>query len=77
MSAPTRSDVAGDDDQPVSSYDEFRDASGSVDLDWNALRAHLAQAGMDLRLVPAPRQFSGGLANINVLIWIDGAPAVL
>jgi len=56
---------------------DLRLAEQSVPLDWNALRAHLA--GHDLRLdsdLP-PRQFAGGLANLNYLVHLDGAPAVL
>ncbi|HEY1412685.1 MAG TPA: phosphotransferase family protein, partial [Rhodopila sp.] len=38
---------------------------------------HLAAHGHRLGIDPPPRQFSGGLANLNYLIQFDGAPAVL
>ena len=60
-----------------SSEDAFRAAEQSAKVDWEGLRAHLATAGMDLSLDPPPRQFSGGLANINFLISLNGVPAVL
>jgi len=49
----------------------------SFALDWNAVRAHLAVHGLTLDTDPPPRQFSGGLANVNYLIHIAGKPYVL
>ncbi len=41
------------------------------------MRAHLAAQGMRLDADPPPRQFAGGLANLNYLVHLDGRPAVL
>jgi aminoglycoside phosphotransferase (APT) family kinase protein len=56
---------------------DTRTAADSVPLDWAAARAHLAAHGLVLADDPPPRQFSGGLANLNYLIQLDGRPAVL
>lgn len=44
---------------------------------WPALAQYLARHGHTLALEPAPRQFSGGLANLNYLLDVDGRKAVL
>jgi aminoglycoside phosphotransferase (APT) family kinase protein len=59
------------------SDEALRTAEDSVRLDWPAVRAHLAHHGMRLDDDPPPRQFAGGLANLNYLIFLDGKPAVL
>ncbi len=51
--------------------------ANSVPLDWDAARRHLATYGLALDRDPPPRQFAGGLANLNYLIHLDGRPAVL
>ena len=56
---------------------DVRTAEQSVPLDWDAVRAHLAGHGLQLDRDPPPRQFAGGLANLNYLIHLDGKPAVL
>jgi aminoglycoside phosphotransferase (APT) family kinase protein len=56
---------------------DTRPAAESVQLDWPQAHAHLAAHGHALELDPPPRQFAGGLANLNFLIRLDGAPAVL
>ena len=56
---------------------DVRSADESVPLDWTAVRAHLAAHGLRLDVEPPPRQFAGGLANLNYLIYLDGKPAVL
>ena len=56
---------------------DLRTAAESVPLDWEAARAHLAAHGLRLDNDPPPRQFAGGLANLNYLIHLDGQPAVL
>jgi aminoglycoside phosphotransferase (APT) family kinase protein len=56
---------------------DVRAADQSVPLDWDAMRAYLAGHGLHLDLEPPPRQFAGGLANLNYLIYLDGKPAVL
>jgi aminoglycoside phosphotransferase (APT) family kinase protein len=55
----------------------LRSAAESVPLDWEAVRVHLAAQGRRLDVDPPPRQFAGGLANLNYLIHLDGKPAVL
>ncbi|MCA9661400.1 MAG: phosphotransferase family protein [Myxococcales bacterium] len=46
-------------------------------LDWRRAQAYLAERGHDLALDAAPRRLSGGFANLNYLVYFDGAPAVL
>ena len=55
----------------------LRSAAESVPLDWEAVRNYLAAHGHRLDADPPPRQFAGGLANLNYLIHLDGKPAVL
>ena len=55
----------------------LRSAADSVVLDWDAVRVHLAAHHHHLDPDPPPRQFAGGLANLNYLIHLDGKPAVL
>ncbi len=55
----------------------LRSEADSVALDWAAVGAYLAGQGLRLDSDPAPRQFAGGLANLNYLIHLDGKPAVL
>ena len=54
--------------------DALRAPEDSVKLDWPAVRAYLARHGMRLDDDPPPRQFAGGLANLNYLIYLDGKP---
>ncbi len=56
---------------------DLRPLADSVALDWVAVRRHLAEAGMRLDTDPPPRQFAGGLANLNYLIRLDDRDAVL
>lgn len=56
---------------------DLRTAGESVPLDWGAARTYLARHGLTLQDDPPPRQFAGGLANLNYLIHLDGKPAVL
>jgi aminoglycoside phosphotransferase (APT) family kinase protein len=46
-------------------------------MDWARARAHLAAHGLHLDDNPPPRQFAGGLANLNYLVSLNGKPAVL
>jgi len=45
--------------------------------DWAKLAAYLAGQGHAFKAEPPPRQFTGGFGNLNFLIEIDGAKAVL
>lgn len=56
---------------------EVRSVEESVPLDWDAVRAYLLNHGLRLDEEPPPRQFAGGLANLNYLISLNGQPAVL
>lgn len=52
----------------------FRDQT--VPQDWQALARWLSARGHRLEMEPEPRQFAGGLANLNYRVTVDGAPAV-
>ena len=54
----------------------LRPVAETIPQDWPALARHLAGCGLSLGAAP-PRQFAGGFGNLNYLIEIDGAPAVL
>jgi aminoglycoside phosphotransferase (APT) family kinase protein len=56
---------------------DLRSPEESVALDWAAVRAFLASRGLRLETEPPPRQFAGGLANLNYLIHVNGKPYVL
>lgn len=49
----------------------------TVDLPWDRLADHLRAQGLTLDDDPPPRQFSGGMGNLNYLISVDGALSVL
>jgi aminoglycoside phosphotransferase (APT) family kinase protein len=55
----------------------LRAAADETQQPWQALAQYLAAHGHTLTLDPAPRQFSGGLANLNYLLEVDGRQAVL
>ncbi|CAO3433192.1 phosphotransferase family protein [Azospirillum doebereinerae] len=55
----------------------FRALEDTARLDWSAIADHLAAHGLRLDGDIPPRQFSGGLANLNFLVSVDGGPAVL
>lgn len=56
----------------------LRPDSETVPQDWQLLQRHLrAAAGLHLDLARPPRQFAGGLGNLNYLVSIDGAEYVL
>ena len=59
---------------PSQRPDDVRSAAQSVALDWAALREHLAAQGLRLDSDPPPRQFAGGLANLNYLIHSTANP---
>ena len=56
---------------------KLRPESESAVLDRARLRTYLDTRGFDLDLGTAPRQFAGGLGNLNFLLSIDGRPCVL
>jgi aminoglycoside phosphotransferase (APT) family kinase protein len=55
----------------------FRSAEQTAPQDWGRLGDWLSGAGLVLDRDVAPKQFSGGLANLNYLVSVDGSPAVL
>ncbi|MCB1546960.1 MAG: phosphotransferase family protein [Hyphomicrobiaceae bacterium] len=55
----------------------LRAPADTLPQDWAALAAHLARSGHRLDLAVPPRQFAGGLGNLNYLLSIDGKPWVL
>ncbi|MFO0998172.1 MAG: phosphotransferase family protein [Alphaproteobacteria bacterium] len=57
--------------------DRFLDPSIAAPQPWERLGAFLGQHGMTLDAGVAPRQFSGGLGNLNYLVQVDGRPVVL
>jgi aminoglycoside phosphotransferase (APT) family kinase protein len=50
--------------------------TGAAPQDWGAIGDWLAAQGLDLDLSDAPRQFAGGLANLNYLVRVNGVAAV-
>jgi aminoglycoside phosphotransferase (APT) family kinase protein len=61
----------------VSDEADLRSPEQSVPLDWAAARLYLARYGLTLGEAPPPRQFAGGLANLNYCISLNGRLAVL
>jgi aminoglycoside phosphotransferase (APT) family kinase protein len=55
----------------------FRSAAQTIPQDWQVVQAWLIRSGLELSLDQTPRQFAGGLANLNYLVTVNGAPAVL
>ena len=55
----------------------LRNDTEAVPQDWERLRRYLSDHGLSLALSPPPRQFAGGLANLNYLLTLDGREAVL
>ncbi len=45
--------------------------------EWARLAEYLTAAGHDFAPVPPPKQFTGGMGNLNFLITLDGKEAVL
>jgi aminoglycoside phosphotransferase (APT) family kinase protein len=56
---------------------ELRNEADCIEQPWARLAVHLRTHGMQLGLDPPPRQFSGGLANLNYLLRLDDREAVL
>jgi aminoglycoside phosphotransferase (APT) family kinase protein len=57
--------------------DEFKSEAKSIAQDWDAVAHWAASQEHDLAINPAPRQFAGGVGNLNYLIQFDGKDAVL
>jgi aminoglycoside phosphotransferase (APT) family kinase protein len=55
----------------------FRIGAETVEQDWDRLAGWLSVQGLTLDREITPKQFSGGLANLNYLISVDGVPTVL
>lgn len=55
----------------------FRHLSETRALDWPRISSHLSRHGLTLDLAFAPRQFAGGLANLNFLVRLNDDWAVL
>ncbi len=55
--------------------DPFR--ADPLPQDWGAIQRWAQSQGLRLSLPQPPRQFAGGLANLNYLVAVDGKPAVL
>ncbi|MFT3754422.1 MAG: phosphotransferase family protein [Pseudoxanthomonas sp.] len=55
----------------------LRSAADTVAQDWSRLRDYLAAHDLVLEIDPPPRQFAGGLANLNYLVHINDGEAVL
>lgn len=55
----------------------FRHAGDAVPQDWPALRKYLCAQGLLLDKFGLPRQFAGGLGNLNYLVQLGGKPWVL
>lgn len=55
----------------------LRSEAESRPLDWGPVARHLAQHGLPLDPAVTPRQFAGGLANLNYLLRLEQGWAVL
>ncbi len=56
---------------------DIRAATEGVPMDWARARSYLGAQGLRLDEDPPPRQFAGGLANLNYLVSLEGKLAVL
>ena len=56
---------------------EFLDPAIQTSQDWAHLETYFRDRGQAFEAEPAPRQFAGGLGNLNYLIRLDGEPTVL
>lgn len=45
--------------------------------DWARLADYLGEHGFSFTPEPAPRQFAGGMGNLNYLLELDGTPCVI
>jgi len=73
------------DSSPVTALDgpcppagtRLRSVEAGYPLDWTRIADHLAEAGLHVDSTFTPRQFAGGLANLNYLLRVDGDWLVL
>jgi aminoglycoside phosphotransferase (APT) family kinase protein len=56
---------------------DFRNADDITPLPWQQLERYLEAAGHDIEIGDPPRQFAGGMGNLNYLIDLDGKACVL
>jgi aminoglycoside phosphotransferase (APT) family kinase protein len=75
--SPTTKQPAAADGLAPETTDRFLDPSITAPQPWDRLADFLRLHGMALEAEPAPRQFSGGLGNLNYLVHVDGRPLVL
>lgn len=54
----------------------FRPADLQMPQPWPAVADYLSRHGLLLQTDPAPRQFAGGLANLNYLVQVNGTALV-
>jgi aminoglycoside phosphotransferase (APT) family kinase protein len=64
-------------DNPETPGPVFRPPEREDKQDWARLASHLAEHDFALSLEPAPRQFVGGMGNLNFLLEMDGKTVVL
>lgn len=64
-------------DVSIDTAPDLRPTNATVAQDWSRLQTYLAEHGMTLMLENTPRQFTGGLANLNYLMVLDGKEVVL
>ncbi|MDB5969981.1 MAG: aminoglycoside phosphotransferase [Hydrocarboniphaga sp.] len=62
---------------PSNQGPQLRSQAETVQQDWARLAEYLDALGMSLDRRQEPRQFAGGFANLNFLVRIDDAEAVL
>jgi aminoglycoside phosphotransferase (APT) family kinase protein len=62
---------------PQDTQPNLLEASDTVHLPWDSIGRYLSGRGMHINLERPPRQFAGGLANLNYLIEVDGREYVL
>lgn len=61
---------------PPRSADLLSREASAVSFDWARVAAHLSEHGFALDLGFAPRRLAGGLANVNILVRVNGDWAV-
>lgn len=77
MASPISSRAARPPAPPLPAGAVLRSRADSWPLDWDAVGVYLRDRGLALDADFAPRQFAGGLANLNFLVRIEGGWVVL